>query len=68
MSKTRSELVFEEFLCAHNLPFEPIEVADSPRPDYVVTVGSSKIVVEVKELAEDSNFKGELPVARAFSE
>jgi hypothetical protein len=56
MSKTKSEILFEDFLRTHNLQFDPIEVADSPRPDYIVTIGSSKIVVEVKELSEDENF------------
>ena len=60
MSKTKSEILFEEFLSTHNLQFEPIEIMNSPRPDYVVTIGSSKVVVEVKELFEDENFTSEL--------
>jgi hypothetical protein len=55
--KTKSEAVFEEYLVAHNLRFDPIAVAHSPRPDYVVTIGSSKILFEVKELSEDENFQ-----------
>jgi hypothetical protein len=56
MRKTKSEIVFENFLSTHNLQCDPIEIADSPRPDYFITIGSSKIVVEIKELSEDEDF------------
>lgn len=59
-AKTKSEEVFEDFLSRHQLPSEPIPVADSPRPDYLVTCGTIKVVFEVKELSEDENFSNEL--------
>jgi hypothetical protein len=54
--KTKSETLFENFLAANNLPFEKIKEATTPRPDYLVTVGTAQIVFELKELAEDENF------------
>ncbi len=57
--RTKSEEVFETFLIDHNLEFEKIEEDDSPRPDYLVTIGDFKMVFEIKELAEDKNFKTE---------
>jgi hypothetical protein len=57
--KTKSEEIFETFLTLNNLPFQKIdEVNDksSYRPDYLVYIGGSKMMVEVKELAEDKNF------------
>ncbi|HET9285456.1 MAG TPA: hypothetical protein VFR24_26195 [Candidatus Angelobacter sp.] len=62
--RTTSETEFETFLSENNLPFEPIEIGDSPRPDYLVTVGEMKVFFEVKEIAEDANFKtGHLQVS-----
>jgi hypothetical protein len=58
-SKTKSEEVFEDFLSRHQLPFEPIPAAGSPRPDYLVTSGTVKIIFEVKELTADENFTTE---------
>ena len=57
--KTKSEEVFETFLIDNNLEFEKIEEDDSPRPDYLVKIGDFKMVFEIKELAEDKNFKAE---------
>ncbi len=54
--KTKSEILFEEFLATHNLSFEKIDVDATPRPDYRVTVGYGEIIFELKELAEDGNF------------
>ena len=54
--KTRSESLFEAFLAANNLPFEKIEEATTPRPDYRVSVDGSEIIFELKELTEDENF------------
>lgn len=54
--RTKSEDIFEKFLIRNNVPFEKIEEGTSPRPDYLVTVGNLKLIFEVKELAEDSNF------------
>lgn len=57
--KTLSEEVFEKFLQKNGLNFSKIMEAESPRPDYIVEIGEPKIVFEVKELAEDDNFKTE---------
>jgi hypothetical protein len=54
---TTSELVFEQFLTENGLPFERVEEQPTPRPDYLVQVNDLKVLFEVKELAEDENFK-----------
>jgi hypothetical protein len=55
--KTKSEKVFETFLIGNNLEFKEIAEDDSPRPDYLVKIGVFKMMFEIKELAEDKNFK-----------
>lgn len=57
--KTKSEDVFESFLTENNLEFEKIKAEDSPRPDYIVKINDFKLAFEIKELAEDENFKTE---------
>jgi hypothetical protein len=54
--KTKSEELFEKFLADNNLTFERIKENTSPRPDYLVSVGNTKIILELKELAKDANF------------
>ena len=54
--KTKSEELFESFFAQNTLLFEKIEEQESPRPDYLVSVGQLKLVFEVKELSEDDNF------------
>jgi len=54
--KTKSEELFEKFLADNNLAFERITEDSSPTPDYLVSVGTAKIIFELKELAEDNNF------------
>lgn len=54
--KTKSETLFESFLAANGLPFEKIKETTTPRPDYLVSIGSGQIIFELKELAEDENF------------
>ncbi len=54
---TRSEAAFEDFLHAHNLPFERVAEADTPRPDYRVTIGALSLMFEVKELTKDASFR-----------
>ena len=54
--KTKSESLFEGFLATNNLPFEKIAEDTTPRPDYRVSIGSSGIIFELKELSEDENF------------
>jgi hypothetical protein len=53
---THSEEVFEKFLRANNIPFEKIEEVNQKgarRPDYLVDIGSSKLIFEVKQLGGD---------------
>lgn len=58
MKKTISEEAFERFLTENRIRFVKIEEeAREPRPDYLVAVGSMKIVFEIKELSEDEHFK-----------
>ncbi len=57
--KTLSEEIFEKFLHDNELKFSKIKEARSPRPDYIVEIGELNIVFEVKELAEDNNFRNE---------
>ncbi len=56
-TRTASEFAFEKFLAENDLQFQRVEEQDSPRPDYLVQVDDRKMVFEVKELAEDENFK-----------
>src|SRR5216683_563577 len=55
--KTISEMAFEGFLTENRLAFDKIREAATPRPDYLVHVGDLRLVFEVKELAEDENFR-----------
>ena len=57
LTKNISEAAFETFLSENGLSFEPIEEASTPRPDYLVHVGQLKVIFEIKELAEDENFR-----------
>jgi hypothetical protein len=54
--RTRSEQIFEDFLKAHIVPFEKIEEDTTPRPDYLVSIGDTKLIFELKELTEDEKF------------
>jgi hypothetical protein len=55
-TKTISEEVFERFLRENSLIFEKIEEKDTPRPDYLVHAGGTRLMFEVKELVEDKDF------------
>jgi hypothetical protein len=59
VQKTISESLFEEFLSAHSLPFAPVPVANTPRPDYAVGDGTpwGPLLFEIKELSEDDDFR-----------
>ncbi|HCN19802.1 MAG TPA: hypothetical protein DIS73_05900 [Planctomycetia bacterium] len=57
--KTKSEETFERFLRENKLEFEKIEEGSSPRPDYLVKTRELNLVFEIKQLAEDENFKTE---------
>ena len=54
--KTKSEELFEKFLVDNSIAFEKIKEDTTPRPDYLVTVGTAQIIFELKELAKDENF------------
>ena len=54
--KPKSEEAFESFLRENNLAFEKIQEQTSPRPDYIVQTGETKLVFEVKEIREDDDF------------
>ena len=58
MSKpsTVSELAFEAFLKDLAVPFDRIETAVSPRPDYEVAFSGTKVTFEVKQIEVDSDF------------
>ncbi len=55
--KTTSEVEFEKFLAQNHLPFQKIEEGCSRRPDYLVEVGGRNVFFELKEIAEDENFR-----------
>lgn len=69
--RTSSEEAFESFLADNNLAFERIVEENSARPDYLVEAGELRLMFEVKELAEDSNFRAiddlSSPVIRVHS-
>ena len=54
--KTKSEELFGRFLTDNNLTFEKIKENKTPRPGYLVSVGSTQHIFELKELAEDESF------------
>ena len=57
--KTTSELQFEKFLAENRLPFERVKEQKTPRPDYLLQIGDTKILFEVKEISQDENFTTE---------
>lgn len=56
--KPRSEDIFEQFLSENAVPFERVQEQASPRPDYSLNIGSTSIMVEVKELTADGPVPG----------
>jgi hypothetical protein len=54
---TDSELKFERFCAARDIPFKKIQAGHSTTPDYEIVVNSQKIVVEVKEIDLNDNDK-----------
>jgi hypothetical protein len=51
--KTTSEIAFEAFLAENGLPFQKVEEGGQRKPDYLVEIGESKLLFEVKELSDD---------------
>jgi hypothetical protein len=61
-----TEITFEAFLAENKLTFQKVQEGGQRKPDYLVNIGESKLVFEVKELSEDDNFEvqqGALPVS-----
>lgn len=54
---TKSEKLFEVFLEKNNIFFEKISVTKRPTPDYLLNFNDYRIIVEIKEIREDENFK-----------
>ena len=46
--KTKSEELFEKFLADNRITFEKIKEDTTPRPDYLVSIGSAQIIFELK--------------------
>lgn len=57
---TKSEIAFEAFLIENNLAFERVDEGRQRRPDYLVRINGVEVLFEVKELAEDENFKPDM--------
>ena len=55
--KTISEIIFEEFCNANNLPWEKIKECAQPTPDYRVVLNTETVIVEVKQIDRDGEFK-----------
>ena len=56
--KTISEIIFEEFCCSNNLSCEKIiESNQSSTPDYRVILNAETVIVEVKQIDRDGEFK-----------
>lgn len=61
MTATRSEIAFERFLATNRVAFRRIPtVAETPTPDYAVTVGDSEITFEVKEITTHAAWASEV--------
>jgi hypothetical protein len=57
MSKpTQSELLFEQFLQFHGLPFERVPEGADRRPDYRINLTETSLFFEVKELTKDDDY------------
>ncbi len=54
---TKSEELFEAFLKENAVSFVRIPEANEPTPDYLLDFNGYKIIVEIKEISEDVNFK-----------
>lgn len=47
---TDSEKLFEQYLSQHDVPFERIPTGSSPTPDYLVTIKTKQVAVEVTSI------------------
>lgn len=50
MKRSRSEMLFEQFLTAHGLPFDNVAVGRHRTPDYRVSTSAGEIIFEVKQI------------------
>lgn len=53
MSRTKSELLFESYCDEHGMTLLRVPESEKKTPDYELTLGNSKIIIEVKELAKN---------------
>lgn len=56
--KTESEILFEQFCSLNKLPAQSIPTGAQKTPDYLLTLGTAKVYVEVKQIDKDENFRG----------
>ncbi len=57
MSKsTKSKLLFEQFLYFHNVHFSRVPEGADRRPDYLINIGDTSVLFEIKELTHDDDF------------
>jgi hypothetical protein len=56
VTRTKSELLFEEFCSSNNLEFEPVPVTKTPTPDYKVTFNGICLHIEIKQMESLEGF------------
>lgn len=61
--KTEAEALFEEFCHSNNIACEKVTEGSEPTPDYRVILNSQNVVVEVKQIDEDEDFRSESGVS-----
>ncbi len=54
-SKTKSELLFEQFCDENSIPYAQIDQSDYRTPDYEVHFGEQRVVIEVKQIDANKN-------------
>ena len=57
--KTEAESLFEEFCHSNNIACEKVTEGSEPTPDYRAVLNGQNVVVEVKQVDEDDDFKSE---------
>lgn len=62
-TKTEAEVLFEEFCHSSNIVCEKVIEGSEPTPDYRVILNGQNVVVEVKQIDEDEDFKTESGVS-----
>lgn len=54
--KTKAESVFEEFCSRNGISWEKIPEGEQPSPDYRVVLNGQAVLVEIKQIDEDTDF------------